>query len=705
MRFIKILPGKQFPIGSHFDGNGVNFALFSRNAEAVELCLFDSIDSTEESCRVFLPGRTDYVFHGYCPDLKPGQLYGYRVYGPYNPPDGHRFNPAKLLFDPASRAVGRDMKWDDSLFGYHLEKEEDIGPDTQNSAEFAPLSMVIDENVALADVSKPAVSWNDTVIYETHVKGATSLHPDIPESIRGTYRAFGSEVITEHLKYIGVTAVEFLPVFFHIDEYHLHRKGLKNYWGYNPLGFFAPHPGYACPGSDPVNEFREMVQSLHRAGIEVILDVVFNHTAEGNHRGPTLSYRGIDNRSYYKLEENDQRHYRDYTGCGNSLNVNRFYVLDLVLDSLRYWTEHMHVDGFRFDLATVLGRDHHFVNMLAPFFLALHQDPVLSKVKMIAEPWDLGEWGYQVGNFPIRWSEWNGKYRDTMRQFWRGDDVSAGEFINRIKGSPDLYYHHARPPSSSLNFITSHDGFTLHDLVSYSKKRNLDNAEENRDGTDHNIPIECGEEGPTENKKILDLRLRQMRNCLGTLYLSRGIPMILGGDELARTQKGNNNAYCQDNDLSYNDYSGHPFEKDLTDFIRELVSIRNDTALLKQTNYFKGKMADKIVSKEIWCFDAFGKEIGDDRAGEKIRTFSILYAAEEEDEIKESRYDKLLILFNSSEKDHPFYLPHFEKNKWDLRLHSDPSEKKVEINYGNVYNMKNKSFAVFTVSENSENAG
>ncbi|MDH5655966.1 MAG: glycogen debranching protein GlgX [Spirochaetia bacterium] len=691
---MKIEAGNEFPVGSSYDGKGVNFSVFSRHAEAVELCLFDDVHSKEESCRVFLPGRTGHVFHGYCPGLKPGQLYGYRVYGPYNPSEGHRFNPAKLLFDPASRAVGRDMTWDEALFGYVLENGEDAGPDQRNSSKFAPLSMVVDETQNSTMDTRPYIPWKNTVIYEAHVKGISALHPDLPESIRGTYKALGSKPVIRHLKNLGITAVELLPVYYHVDEYHLFKKKLTNYWGYNPLGFFAPHPGYAYEKNNTVNEFKEMVQALHREGLEVILDVVYNHTAEGNHRGPTLSFRGLDNLSYYKLEENDLKKYKDYTGCGNTLNVNRFYVLDHVMESLRYWAETMNVDGFRFDLATVLGRDHHYVNMMAPFFLAVNQDPVLSRLKMIAEPWDLGEWGYQVGNFPVRWSEWNGKYRDSIRQFWRGDAIPLGEFLNRLKGSPDIYSHNAKSSHSSINFITSHDGFTLNDLVTYDYKRNLENAEDNRDGTDYNLSIHCGMDGPSENREIRSLRIRQMRNCLITLFLSRGVPMMLGGDEMGRTQNGNNNAYCQDNKISYLHYSD--LHKGTADFILKLIEIRNQVSVLFPQGPFTGKLSDHTHHDEVRCMDTSGSEILNEKLNEFHQAFAALFTYESDGGKKREEALNLLLVFNSSSDDCSFRFPHRDGREWNLLVHSDQDEKKdVQIPQGGVYELKNRSSAVF----------
>ncbi|HVW01250.1 MAG TPA: glycogen debranching protein GlgX, partial [Planctomycetaceae bacterium] len=509
----RVWPGRSYPLGATWDGKGVNFALYAENATKVELCLFDSVDATQESVRISLPENTDLVWHAYLPDVAPGQLYGYRVHGPYEPAKGHRFNPNKVLLDPYAKAIGRGLKWGDELFGYKIgDQEGDLSFDDRDSAAFAPLAAVVDQSFTWGDDRPPRTPMQNTLIYEAHVRGMTMLHPLVPEKLRGSYAGLGTEPVIKHLKELGITAVELLPVHFHIDDRYLVDRNQKNYWGYNTLGFFAPEPAYESPAYplDAVGEFKTMVRNLHAAGIEVILDVVYNHTAEGNQNGPTLSFRGIDNAAYYRLSE-DPRYYMDFTGCGNTFNMQNPRVLQLVTDSLRYWIQEMHVDGFRFDLASTLARELHDVNKLGAFFDIIHQDPVISQVKLIAEPWDLGAGGYQVGNFPILWSEWNGKYRDCVRKFWKGDGGMVSEFATRFTGSSDLYEWSSRRPHASINFITCHDGFTLQDLVSYDHKHNEANGEENRDGSDDNQSWNCGAEGPTDDPKILDLREKKKR--------------------------------------------------------------------------------------------------------------------------------------------------------------------------------------------------
>ena len=532
-------PGKPYPLGSSYDGAGVNFALFSRSAARVEVCLFDSPDATKEAECFPLPEQTDMVWHGYRRGLKPGQLYAYRVHGLYDPPAGHRFNPSKLLCDPYGKAVGRDLSWeDDALFGYRIgDPKADLSYDPRDSAPQALLNAVHDDAFDWRGDAPPRVPWHKMVIYEAHVKGLTKLHPGLPENIRGTYAGVGSKPVIEHLRSLGVTSLELLPVQHFLRDRSLHEKGLTNYWGYNTLCYFAPQSTYASEPGRAVVEFKEMVRALHAGGIEVILDVVYNHTAEGSHLGPTLSLRGIDNQSYYRLAP-DPRFYMDFSGCGNSLNMREPRVLQFIMDSLRYWTTEMHVDGFRFDLAAALARELYEVDHLSAFFDIIHQDPVLSRVKLIAEPWDLGEGGYQVGNFPVGWAEWNGRYRDSVRALWKDRSTGMAEFATRLAGSSDLYERSGRKPRASVNFITCHDGFTMQDLVSYNGKHNEANGEENRDGTDDNKSWNCGAEGPTDDPGVLALRERQKRNLMATLLLSQGVPMILGGDELSRTQRG-----------------------------------------------------------------------------------------------------------------------------------------------------------------------
>ncbi|HZP61361.1 MAG TPA: glycogen debranching protein GlgX [Opitutaceae bacterium] len=544
--------GAPFPQGATWDGAGVNFALFSEASEYVELCLFDSAGAEE---RIRLRERTNGIWHIYIPGVGPGQLYGYRVYGPYDPQKGLRFNPHKLLLDPYAKAIGREMKWADEVFGYEIgHADGDLSCDERNSAAFAPLGMVIDQAFDWSGEQRPVVVWHETIIYEAHVRGLTRLHPDVPENLRGTYAGICSEPILRHLQELGITAIELMPVHHFLHDRHLLDKGLSNYWGYNTLGFFAPEPSYAAnrghPG-DVVREFKEMVKRFHNAGIEVILDVVYNHTAEGSHLGPTLSFRGIDNLAYYRSVADQPRYYMDYTGCGNTLNMVHPHSLQMLMDSLRYWVTEMHVDGFRFDLAAALARELHDVDRLGAFFDTIYQDPTLAPIKLIAEPWDLGEGGYQVGKFPVGWTEWNGKFRDTVRRFWKGDMGLHADIATRLNGSADLYERTSRRPTASINFITAHDGFTLEDLTSYDHKHNEANREDNRDGTDDNNSWNCGHEGPTDDPALVALRERQKRNLWCTLMFSQGVPMISGGDELSRTQQGNNNAYCQDNELSW----------------------------------------------------------------------------------------------------------------------------------------------------------
>lgn len=589
MQPIELWPGKPYPLGATWDGTGVNFAIFSQNAEKVELCLF-SEDGQQETGRVVLAEYSNLVWHGYLPGVKPGQLYGYRVYGPYNPAGGHRFNPAKLLLDPYARAIHGDIRWDDALYGYHVGSPEgDLSRDERDSAPYLPKCVVVDPAFDWEGDEPLRTPFHKSIIYETHVKGITARHPAIPEGLRGTYAGLTCPEVIGHLKSLGITAVELMPVHQFINDRYLVEMGLSNYWGYSSIGYFAPHVPYASGNTNgsQVAEFKNLVKSLHQAGIEVILDVVYNHTAEGNHLGPTLSFRGIDNAAYYRLMENDARHYRDYTGTGNTLNMMQPNVLQLIMDSLRYWAIDMHVDGFRFDLAATLARELHDVDQLGAFFDIIRQDPVISQVKLIAEPWDIGEGGYQVGRFPPGWAEWNGKYRDTVRDYWRGEPSTLAEFANRFTGSSDLYESSARRPTASINFVTAHDGFTLTDLVSYNEKHNLANGEDNRDGESHNRSWNCGAEGPTDDKAINALRRQQKYNFLATLFLSQGVPMLLGGDEIGRTQQGNNNAYCQDNEISWYDWSA--VDDALLDLTSRLIGLRKDHPVFRQRRWFEGR--------------------------------------------------------------------------------------------------------------------
>jgi isoamylase len=582
---LTILPGYPYPLGATWDGKGVNFTLFSEYATGVELCLFDS--ETEQKARIPLVEQTDQVWHVYVQGLGPGQLYGFRVSGPYEPEKGHRFNPNKLVIDPYAKALSGVIDWNDTLFAYEIGNEaKDLSFSEADSAAFIPKSVVIDANFHWGDDSPPNTAYYNSVIYEAHVKGLTKTHPEIPEDIRGTYAAVGHPVTIAYLKKLGITAIELMPIHHFVADKHLQEKGLTNYWGYNTLGFFAPDVRYGSAGNhgEQVREFKQMVKSLHKAGIEVILDVVYNHTAEGNEMGPTLSFKGIDNAAYYRLTEDNKRYYMDYTGTGNTLNANLPNVLRLMMDSLRYWILEMHVDGFRFDLASTLARELHEVNRLSAFFDIIHQDPVISQVKLIAEPWDIGEGGYQVGKFPPGWGEWNGKFRDCIRDYWSGSENTLAEFADRITGSADLYQDY-RTPTASINFITAHDGFTLHDLVSYNDKHNEANGEDNQDGESHNRSWNCGAEGPTADAEINALRIKQKKNFLTTLFLSQGVPMLVAGDELGRTQQGNNNAYCQDNELSWINWE--TADENLIAFSSKLIHLRIAHAVFSRKNWFR----------------------------------------------------------------------------------------------------------------------
>ncbi|GAB3196937.1 glycogen operon protein [Pontibacter aydingkolensis] len=603
-------PGNPYPLGATWDGEGVNFALYADNATGVELCLFSSAEDETESLKIKMAERTHQVWHAYLPDLKPGQLYGYRVHGPYEPENGHRFNPHKLLLDPYAKAISATIDWHDSLFGYEVgHPDEDLSMSTTDSAPFIPKSVVVDPSFDWGGDKPPKTPYHRSIIYEAHVKGFTKMHPGIPQELRGTYAALAHPETIKYLKDLGVTAVELLPVHHFISDRHLVEKGLSNYWGYNSIGYFAPDVRYSGSGmlGEQVAEFKNMVKALHKAGIEVILDVVYNHTAEGNHMGPTISFRGIDNASYYRLVEEEKRYYMDYTGTGNTLNAMMPSVLRLIMDSLRYWITEMHVDGFRFDLASALARELHEVDQLGSFFDIIHQDPVISQVKLIAEPWDVGEGGYQVGNFPPGWAEWNGKYRDCVRDYWRGEHSMLGEFAERFTGSSDLYRDESRNPTASINFVTAHDGFTLHDLVSYNEKHNEENGEDNNDGESHNRSWNCGEEGPTDNDSTIALRNRQKRNFLTTLFLSQGVPMLVAGDELSRTQQGNNNAYCQDNEISWLNWQ--EADKDLLEFTQKLIKLRRNHPVFCRRRWFQGQPIKGAGAEDIAWFLPNGNEM------------------------------------------------------------------------------------------------
>jgi isoamylase len=603
-----VWPGQPRPLGASWDGDGTNFAVFAEGADAVELALFD--ESGRER-RIRLPEVTAHVWHGYVPEVRPGQRYGFRVHGPYDPDRGHRYNPAKLLLDPYARAIAGQVDWNPAMFGYPL-GGDDLVADDRDSAPHMPKSVVVhDSGFPWGDDRHPDVPWADTVIYEAHVRGFTMRHPDVPAHQRGTYAAMGSPPVVEHLRRLGITTLELLPVHHFVSEHHLVTRGLTNYWGYNSIGFFAPEASYSSTGThgEQVSEFKAMVRNLHAAGIEVVLDVVYNHTAEGNHLGPTLSFRGLDNRSYYRTLDERPRFYLDYTGTGNTLNARHPQVLALIMDSLRYWVEEMHVDGFRFDLASALARSFHEVDRLSAFFDLIHQDPVVSKVKLIAEPWDVGPGGYQVGNFPVLWTEWNGRYRDTMRDFWRGARTGVADVAYRLTGSSDLYQSDGRRPYASVNFVTAHDGFTLHDLVSYNDKHNEANGEGNRDGSNDNRSWNCGVEGPTDDSEVCFLRERQRRNFLTSLLLSQGVPMLVAGDELGRTQLGNNNAYCQDNEISWVDWELDEQRASLLDFTRAIVALRREHPVFRRRRFFQGQAIHGSGVKDIGWFTPDGTEM------------------------------------------------------------------------------------------------
>ena len=610
---ISIYPGSPFPLGATWDGKGVNFSLYAENATAVELCLFNSIEDDAETLKIKLPERSHQVWHIYLPDIQPGQLYGYRVYGPYEPQKGYRFNANKLLLDPYAKAISGTFIWSDALFGYKAgDQAADLSFSETDSAPFTPKSVVINDQFDWQNVCKPKIPYHESIIYEAHVKGFTKLHPDIPEDIRGTYAALAHPVTIVYLKDLGITAIELMPVHHFIDDNYLTEKGLVNYWGYNTIGFFAPDSRYCSSGTkgEQVTEFKTMVRELHKAGIEVILDVVYNHTAEGNQLGPTLSFKGIDNASYYRLCDEDKRYYMDYTGTGNTLNANLPNVLRLIMDSLRYWITEMQIDGFRFDLAATLARELHEVNKLSAFFDIIYQDPVISQVKLIAEPWDIGEGGYQVGKFPPGWAEWNGMFRDSIRGYWKGEESMLGEFGLRYTGSPDLYLNDYRTPTASINFLTAHDGFTLYDLISYNEKHNEANGEDNKDGLSDNGSWNCGCEGPTGDTTIQQMRKRHQRNLLTSLFLSQGVPMLLAGDEMSRTQQGNNNAYCQDNEISWINWNNA--DKELMEFTKKLIRLRKEHPTFCRKRWFQGKPIKGLGVEDIAWFLPDGNEMADE---------------------------------------------------------------------------------------------
>jgi glycogen operon protein len=650
----RVWPGQPFPLGAAWDGSGVNFALFSENATGVDLCLFDRVDDPVERVRIPMRERSDQVWHCYLPDARPGQLYGYRVHGPYAPHEGHRFNAGKLLIDPYAKAVSNTIDWSDALFAYKVGgPKEDLEPSADADASGVPKSVVVDDAFTWGDDRPPRTPWNRTVIYECHVKGMTVRHPEVDERLRGTYLGLASDPMLDHFLSLGVTAVELLPVHHYVVDRHLAERGLTNYWGYNSIAFFAPDIRYSTPGAlygQQVYEFKSMVKKLHAAGIEVILDVVYNHTGEGNHLGPTLSLRGVDNKAYYRLMPDDPRYYMDFTGTGNSLNMMHPRTIQLIMDSLRYWVTEMHVDGFRFDLAPVLARELYEVNRLSAFFDIIHQDPILSRVKLIAEPWDIGPGGYQVGNFPVGWAEWNGKYRDCVRRFWRGDHGTVPELASRLSGSSDIYAWSDRAAYASVNFVTAHDGYTLRDLVSYERKHNEANGEGNRDGHDDNLSRNWGEEGESADPAIVEKRRRAIRNFLATLAFSQGVPMLSHGDEVGRTQRGNNNAYAQDNELSWVDWSLDEWQRELLDFTRRVIAVRHANPVLRRRSFFRGRPVGAAGVKDLTWLHPSGREMTDADWHTDGRVIGMLLSGEAADETDDRgrpvKGDTMLLLLN-----------------------------------------------------------
>jgi isoamylase len=695
-------PGTAYPLGATWDGRGTNFAIYSESADKVELCLVDDADQSER--RIALERQTAFVWHGYVPGVRPGQRYGYRVHGPYEPSRGLRFNPHVRLLDPYAKALAGGVDHRAGIVGYDPQAgQEDLVPTTKDALG-VPLGIVIDSRFDWEGDRAPATPLSRSVIYEAHVRGLTMRHPAIPEEQRGTYSALAHPSMLEHYRSLGVTAVELMPVHAFVDDGFLVDKGLSNYWGYNTLGFFAPEPRYrrrGAPLSSEVSEFKEMVKALHRAGIEVLLDVVYNHTAEGNHMGPTLSMKGIDNATYYRLSAEDARYYTDFTGTGNTLNMRHPQTLQLVMDSLRYWVLDMHVDGFRFDLASALARGLHEVDQLSSFFTIIHQDPVISQVKLIAEPWDVGAGGYQVGNFPVRWSEWNGKYRDTVRSFWRDDGGTAAELGYRLTGSSDLYQANGRAPHQSVNFITAHDGFTLRDLVSYDHKHNEANGEENHDGNDNERSWNCGAEGDTQDTEVLERRARQVRNFLATLAFSNGTPMLVAGDELGRTQRGNNNAYCQDNELSWLDWDLDDERRAQLTFTQKVFALRAAHPNLRREDFFRGRALRGEHVQDVRFFRHDGAPMSDkDWNNPQTSSLAVFYAGEHTDEQDESgeplRDDDLLMILNASSVTFDYTLPDLgEGAEYELLVdtsHDDAIERRPR---GAQTTMKERSVKLF----------
>lgn len=705
---MRIWPGRPYPLGANWDGSGVNFAIFCENGTKIELCLFDSPDAERETQRIPFVETTDQVWHAYFPDLLPGQVYGYRVHGPYDPQRGHRFNPHKVVLDPYAKLLARNAHWDDSLFGYQM-GQDDLTFSESDSAPHAPLAMVVDTAFTWGDDRPPRTPWHKTLIYETHVKGLTMRHPGVPENLRGTFAGLASEAVIAHLHDLNITAIELLPIHQSLTDRHLLERGKVNYWGYNTLNFFAPQLSYDAPDNslNPVQEFQMMVRSLHVAGIEVILDVVYNHTAEGNQNGPTISWRGIDNAAYYRLAP-DPRYYMDFTGCGNTLNMQHPKVLQMIMDSLRYYVNEMHVDGFRFDLASTLARELFEVNKLGAFFDIIHQDPILSKVKLIAEPWDVGPGGYQVGNFPPGWTEWNGKYRDCVRRFWKGDGGTVAEFATRLCGSSDLYERSGRKPYASINFVTCHDGFTLQDLVSYNEKHNEANGEDNRDGCSSNDSWNCGHEGSTDDPDVRSLRLKQKKNLLATLLLSQGVPMILSGDELGHSQQGNNNAYCQDNELTWLNWNLNEADREFLAFVKSVTRIWNAQPVLQRRTFFQGRSIRGDGVQDVTWFNCLGDDMSDEDWGASVRCLGVRLAGDLIEESgshgEEILGDTLLMLMNAHHEAIPFVLPVVSgKHRWELLLDTAVhGSAATPLRARHEYPLQARSLAVFRTIDADE---
>jgi isoamylase len=693
------MPGRPHPLGATWDGHGVNFAVFSEHAESVELCLYDTDDPKKEIERIRVRERTAHVWHCYIPGMRPGQLYGYRVYGPFRPEQGMRYNPSKLLIDPYAKAVAGEVDWNAPVFAYKMgDPGGDLTYDDQDDAWGKPKGVVVDTYFDWDGDRAPRVEWNDSIIYEVHVKGLTMQHPDVPEEDRGRYTGLTAPVIIDYLKSLGVTAVELLPVHDFMQDKFLLDKGLRNYWGYNTTSFFAPYAGYASHDrGEQVIDFKRMVKGLHAAGIEVILDVVYNHTSEGSELGPTINFRGFDNCAYYRLVHDQPRYYMNYTGTGNTLNSRHPQVLKLIMDSLRYWVQEMHVDGFRFDLASALARELHSVDRLGSFFDIIHQDPVLSNVKLIAEPWDIGDGGYQVGNFPVLWAEWNDKYRDTVRKFWRGDEDQMAELGWRLTGSSDLYQEDGRNPYSSINYVVSHDGFTLHDVVSYNEKHNEANGEGNRDGHQNNLSYNYGHEGETDNQDIKRTRHQQKRNFLATLMFSQGVPMICGGDEIGRTQRGNNNAYCQDNEISWYNWNLNEDAEDLFQFTCRVIALRKKHPALHRRKFFRGRKIRGADVKDITWLRSDGQEMTDAEWDSPwVRSIGMRLDGRNLGEVDAEGNllsdDDLLVILNAHTEGVNFTIPTWDsEDPWELELDTNNSSREETVEAGQAITVSGRS--------------